>query len=88
MITKSEMLKRIQNIFRDVFDDDNLEVTNKTNSEEIEEWDSLNHINLVVGIEKEFNIRFVLDELQPLKDVGEMLDLLQYKIYGNQGNDS
>ena len=80
MITKSEMLKRIQNIFRDVFDDDNLEVTNKTNSEEIEEWDSLNHINLVVGIEKEFNIRFVLDELQPLKDVGEMLDLLQHKL--------
>jgi acyl carrier protein len=83
MITKSEMLKRIQDIFRDVFDDDNLEVTNKTNSEEIEEWDSLNHINLVVSIEKEFDIKFVLDELQPLKDVGEMLDLLQYKIYGN-----
>ena len=88
MITKSEMLKRIQNIFRDVFDDDNLEVTNKTNSEEIEEWDSLNHINLVVGIEKEFNIRFVLDELQPLKDVGEMLDLLQHKLYGNQRTNS
>jgi acyl carrier protein len=88
MITKSEMLERIQNIFRDVFDDDNLEVTNKTNSEEIEEWDSLNHINLVVSIEKEFDIQFVLDELQPLKDVGEMLDLLQYKIYGNQITDS
>jgi acyl carrier protein len=88
MITNSEMLKRVQNIFRDVFDDDNLEVTNKTNSEEIEEWDSLNHINLVVGIEKEFNIRFVLDELQPLKDVGEMLDLLQHKLYGNQRTNS
>jgi len=74
------ILQKIQMIFRDVFDDDKLVISRQTNSSQIDEWDSLNHINLTVAIEKEFNIRFALDELQPLKDVGEMIDLLQKKL--------
>ncbi len=74
------ILNRIQEIFREVFDDDNLVVTRQTNSSQIEEWDSLNHINLTIAIEKEFNLRFTLEELQPLKDVGEMIDLLKKKL--------
>jgi acyl carrier protein len=80
-VNKEEILRKIQLIFRDVFDDDNLMITRQTNSSQIEEWDSLNHINLTVAIEKEFNIRFALNELQPLKDVGEMIDLLQKKLF-------
>ena len=74
------MLQRIQMIFRDVFDDDAMVISRQTNSSQIEEWDSLNHINLTVAIEKEFKIRFALEELQPLKDVGEMIDLMQKKL--------
>lgn len=73
------MLEKIQTIFRDVFDDEEMVVSRQTNSSQIDEWDSLNHINLTVAIEKEFNIRFALEELQPLKDVGEMIDLMQKK---------
>jgi acyl carrier protein len=73
------MFNSVQEIFRDIFDDKELIVTNGTNSDEIEDWDSLNHINLVSAIEKEFNIRFALGELLSLKDVGTMIDLMLEK---------
>jgi acyl carrier protein len=77
---RDEIFLGVQEIFRDIFDDDNLEIMNETNSDEIEDWDSLNHINLVSAIEKEFNIRFALGELMTLKDVGAMIDLMDEKI--------
>jgi acyl carrier protein len=75
----------VQEVFRDIFDDDNLEIINETNSDEIEDWDSLNHINLVSAIEKEFKIKFALGELMTLQDVGAMIDLMYEKI--NQSNE-
>jgi len=75
-MTKNEIFNELREIFRDIFDDELLELENNTNSSDIEEWDSLNHINLVVSIEKEFNIRFALGELESLKDVGEMVTLI------------
>ena len=79
-MSKQKIFEAVQGVFRDVFDDDCLVISNDTNSEDIDEWDSLNHINLVVSIEKEFNIRFMVGEIQSLKDVGEMVDLLYEKI--------
>ena len=76
----NNIMLKIQDIFRDVFDDDTLIVSRQTNSSQIDEWDSLNHINLVMAIEKALNIRFAMGELQPLKDVGEMVDLLEKKL--------
>lgn len=74
-----EIKNKVQEIFRDIFDDETLVVTEKTTSDEIEEWDSLNHINIVSAIEKEFKIRFALGELQSMKDVGEMIHLISTK---------
>ena len=54
-------------------------INNLTNSEDIEDWDILNHINLVSAIEKEFKIRFALGELMEIKDVGAMIDLMMFK---------
>lgn len=79
-MTKDEIFLIVQDIFRDIFDDVNLEIRNETNSDEIEEWDSLNHINLVCAIEKEFNIKFALGELETLKDVGALVVLMNNKI--------
>ena len=70
----------VQDIFRDVFDEDTLNISDKSSSDDIEEWDSLNHINLVSAIEKEFNIKFSLTELISLKDVGAMIDLMILKL--------
>ena len=73
---KDDVLSAVQDIFRDIFDIDDLIISNKTNSEDIEDWDSLNHINLVSAVEKEFNIKFALGELMEIKDVGAMVDLM------------
>ena len=79
-MTREDIFDGVQDIFRDIFDDVDLIIHDSTNSDEIEDWDSLNHINLVSAIEKEFNIRFTLAELSELKDVGEMIDLIFAKI--------
>ena len=75
-MTRNEVFSGVQDIFRDIFDADDLVISNTTNSDEIEDWDSLNHINLVSAIEKEFKIKFALGELMTLKDVGAMVDLM------------
>ncbi len=79
-MTKEDMFGQVQEIFRDIFDVDDLVITDSTNSDEIEDWDSLNHINLVSAIEQEFGIKFTLIELISLKNVGEMIDLMTSKV--------
>ncbi|MBR2215647.1 MAG: acyl carrier protein [Selenomonadaceae bacterium] len=79
-MTKDNILADLQPIFHDIFDDESIVVTNATNAEEIEDWDSLSHIRLVVAIEKHFDIKFAFGELQELKNVGEMIDLIAEKL--------
>jgi len=79
-MTRKELFDGVQDIFRDIFDEDDMVIEDKTNSDDIRDWDSLNHINLVSAIEKEFEIRFALGELMALKDVGAMIDLMIEKL--------
>ncbi len=79
-MTREEVLSSVQDIFRDIFDDQLLEITDATSAEDIEDWDSMNHLNLVSAIEKKFSIRFALGELQTLNNVGAMIDLIMQKI--------
>ena len=79
-MTHEDILKIVQNIFRDVFDDEKLVIGDSTNSSDIEDWDSLEHITLVVAMEKEFNLRFDLKEVNKLANVGEMVDLIASKL--------
>ena len=79
-MTRKEVFNGVQDIFRDIFDEDDMVIKDKTNSDDVEEWDSLNHINLVSAIEKEFKIKFALGELMTLKDVGAMVDLMMEKL--------
>jgi len=80
MMSREEIFSKVQDIFRDIFDEDDLVIEDTTSSDDLEDWDSLNHINLVSAIEKEFKIRFALGELQSLKDVGAMIDLMVKKL--------
>jgi len=79
-MTREEIFNGVQDIFRDIFDDDDLTIQDTTSADDIEDWDSLNHINLVSAIEKEFKIKFALGELQTLKNVGAMVDLMEEKL--------
>ena len=75
-----DILEELQEIFRDVLDQPNLVLTRESNAKNVEDWDSLAHINLVTSIEKRFKIKFALGELQELKNVGDMIDLIQAKL--------
>lgn len=79
-MTHEEIMEKVTAIFRDVFDDDALVITDSTNSSDIEDWDSLEHITLVVSMEKEFNLKFDLKEVNALANVGEMVDLIASKL--------
>ena len=79
-MNREEISNKVQNIFRDIFDDPALVINDSTSSNDIDEWDSLNHINLVVAIEKEFKIKFSFAELAGLQNVGAMVDLMMEKL--------
>ena len=72
-------LKKINKIFQYIFDDNYLKITRKTSAKNIEEWDSLAQIKLIAAIEKQFKIRFNIQEISNLKNAGEMIDLIDKK---------
>lgn len=71
--------ERLQGVFRDVFDDKSIELFDAMTADDIADWDSLTHINLVVASEKEFNTRFNLKEVKALKNVGEFIAMIKLK---------
>ena len=69
---REEMLKKITTVFIDVLDDEDIVLSESTSADDVEDWDSLTHIQLVVGVEKAFNVRFTSAEIQDWENVGEM----------------
>ncbi len=76
---KKEILEQVNEIFIDVLDNENIVLTDATTADDIEEWDSLAHIHLVVAIEKKFNVRFTSKEIQSWNNVGEMVNSISAK---------
>jgi acyl carrier protein len=70
---------RLQGVFRDVFDDNSIVLVDSMTADDINDWDSLTHISLVVASEKEFNTRFALREVKALKNVGEFIVMIKTK---------
>ncbi len=79
-MSREEVFEKVQEIFRDVFDDDDLRISDQTNSDEIDDWDSLEHISLIISMEKEFSMKFDIKEVNKLENVGEMIDLILRKM--------
>lgn len=82
-MTRTEVFYKLNGIFQEVFDDENITVNEVTTSADIEDWDSLEHINLIVAVEKGFCIKFNMGEVNTMKNVGEMVDLILQKIKNN-----
>ena len=67
---------RLNKVFRDVFDDNSITVNPKTTANDIEDWDSLEHITLISAVEKEFKMKFKMGEISSMKNVGEMASIV------------
>lgn len=71
--------ERVTAIFHDVFNRDDITLNHDMTAQDVPEWDSLSHINLIVAIEQEFSIKFSFGELENLKNVGSMLEVIEQK---------
>ena len=85
-MNKEYILEKVQNIFRDIFDDETLIIKQDTSPNNIDDWDSLAQINMIVAIEKDFDIKFNLEEIQKLRNVGDTLALIFQKINKNENS--
>lgn len=79
-MNREEILKKLTDIFREIFDDETLIISEKTNAEDIEAWDSIENINVIVAMEKEFCIKFQIMEIGEMENVGEMVSLIEKKL--------
>ena len=75
-MTREEVFERLNKVFQDVFDDETIEVNDNTTSEDIDDWDSFEHINLIVAVEEEFSIKIPMGKVVTMKNVGEMADII------------
>ena len=71
-----DCMERLNQVFQQVFDDDELQITRQTSAQDVEGWDSLMHVTLIVNVERAFDVRFSSAEVASLKDVGDLLDLI------------
>lgn len=79
---REEILENLTKVFQDIFDDETIKLTDATTADDIEDWDSLEHINLIVAVEQEFKIKFNMNEVTSMKNVGEMIDIIASRIEG------
>jgi len=75
----ADVMSSLSSVFRQVFEDETLNLSRNTAAQDVEGWDSLMHINLIVAIEREFKIRFTTREITALRNVGELMDLIARK---------
>ena len=75
-MTRENVYEKLNVVFRDVFDDESIELTDATTADDIEDWDSFEHINLIVAIEEEFGFKFPMGKTVTMKNGGEMVDYI------------
>lgn len=80
MLKKDEIIIQVNEIFKDVLENDEIIVKPETTADDLAEWDSLSHIQLVVAIEKHFKIRFTSSEISSYRNVGEMCEGIERKL--------
>ncbi|SHI03481.1 acyl carrier protein [Butyrivibrio fibrisolvens DSM 3071] len=79
-MTREEVFERLNEVFRDVFDEEDITVNDETTSNDIDGWDSLEHINLVNAVEQEFGVKFDMGQIVSMKNVGEMVNIIMSQL--------
>lgn len=75
-----KIIDELQIIFREIFDDEEIVLSKETKAEDIDDWDSLTHMQLIVEIEKKYNIRFTTGEIKKAANVGEFIEIIESKL--------
>ena len=79
-MTREEVFATLNEVFQDVFDDESITVNEEATADDIEDWDSLEHINLIAAVEQEFGMKFTMGQVVTMKNVGEMADIIMSQI--------
>lgn len=79
MMNERDVYQALNEIFREVFDDPSMEVTPELSANDVAEWDSFNHINIIVASEQRFGVKFHTSEIESLRNVGEFAELITRK---------
>ena len=79
-MTREEVFATLNEVFQDVFDDESITVNEETTADDIEDWDSLGHIDLIAEVEQEFGMKFTMGQVVTMKNVGEMADIIMSQI--------
>lgn len=77
---RSDIFKKVNEIFCDELDNDDIVLTDETTADDVEEWDSLSHVQLIVAIEKSFGIKFTSNEILSWNNVGELIDSIEKRL--------
>ena len=77
---RSDIFKKVNEIFCDELDNDDIVLKDDTTADDVEEWDSLSHVQLIVAIEKAFGIKFTSNEILSWKNVGELIDSMENRL--------
>ena len=75
-MTANEIFARLNRVFQEVFDDDTIRITPRTTADDIDDWDSLEHITLISAVERAFKMKFKMGEISSMKNVGEMVQII------------
>ena len=75
-MTRDDVYKKLTDLFRDIFDDDSIELQDATTAADVEGWDSLMHISLIQAVQDEFGMKFAMKDVTGMKNVGQMVDLI------------
>ena len=79
-MTRTEILKKITDVLADVLDNDKLQLTEATTADSVEDWDSINHVRMLIALESDYGFQFETDEVGGVKDVGGLIDLVQSRL--------
>ena len=79
-MSREEILELVSKVFADTLDEDNITLSESSTADDVEGWDSLTHVQLVVAVERKFKIRFTAKEIQSWKNVSEMIDSISSKV--------
>ena len=76
----AQIQRELNRIFCEIFDDDSIRIRPEMTADDVKDWDSFNHINLIVAVEAKFNVKFKTAELESLRNVGHLLEMIEKKL--------